>query len=156
MIKKRAATVLALATAIAIPAEGLRQYSYFDPIGLLTVCYGSTTDVEQGKKYSLEECKQRLNEDMLDAIKTVERCVPGLEEHVLASFADTVYNAGPTIACDQNRSTAARLLKAGKIEAACHQHLRWNKARVAGVMVELPGLTKRTKARMELCLKGVT
>jgi lysozyme len=155
MTKKRTATVLALATAIAIPAEGLRQYAYHDPIGLLTVCWGSTTDVEQGKKYSLEECKARLDEDMLDAIETVERCVPSLTEPVLAAFSDAVFNAGPAIACDTNRSTAARFLKAGHFELACRQLPRWNKAKVGGVMVELPGLTKRRQKEMELCLKGV-
>ena len=35
---------VAAATAIAIPAEGLRQYAYRDPVGILTTCYGSTMD----------------------------------------------------------------------------------------------------------------
>lgn len=151
---KRLATAAALATAIAIPAEGLRQYAYYDPPGVLTVCYGSTTDVVKGRKYSLDECRQRLNADMLQAIETVERCVPGLPEHQLAAWGDAVYNLGPTIVCDTGRSTAARLLAAGEREAACRQLPRWDKARVGGVMVTLPGLTKRRAAEMGLCLSG--
>lgn len=141
----------ALAVALAIPAEGLRQYAYYDPPGILTVCYGSTMDVQRGKKYSLAECRARLDKDMLAAIDAVDRCVPGLPENVLAAFGDAVYNIGPKIACDTKRSTAARLLKAGDIPGACAQLSRWNKATVAGVVVELPGLTARRAKERALC-----
>lgn len=152
---RRIGAATAIATAIAIPAEGLRQYAYYDPPGILTVCYGSTTDVQKGKKYSLEECKARLDADMLKAVQTVDKCVPGLPENVLAAFGDAVYNMGPTIACDRNKSTAARYLWQGKLIDACNQLPRWNKARVAGVMVELPGLTKRRSVEKETCLQGL-
>lgn len=150
---KRISAAVAAATAIAIPAEGLRQFAYYDPPGILTVCYGSTTNVVKGKKYSLEECKQRLDNDMLDAVLAVERCVPGLPDNVLASFGDAVYNLGPKIACDKQRSTAARKLAAGDIEGACKELPKWNKARVGGVLVPLPGLTKRRNLEMALCLE---
>lgn len=149
---KRAAAAVAIASAIAVPAEGLRQWAYYDPPGVLTVCYGSTTDVQRGKKYSLEECKQRLDADMLKAVKTVEMCQPGLPENVLAAFADAVYNLGPRVACDVTGSTAARMLYQDDYAGACRQLPRWNKAKVAGVSVELPGLTKRRQKEMELCL----
>ncbi len=151
---KRVAAAAAIATALAIPAEGLRQFAYYDPPGILTVCYGSTTDVVKGKKYSLEECRQRLDADMLKAIETVDRCVPGLPANKLAAFGDAVYNMGPTIACNTKQSTAARLLASGQLDAACDQLPRWNKARVAGVMVELPGLTKRRAAERAVCLQA--
>ena len=139
----------ALATAIAIPAEGLRQYAYRDPPGILTVCYGTTgNDVVAGKKYSLQECKAFLDRDMLKAVQTVEKCQPGLPENVLAAFSDAVYHLGPSVACE---STAARLLRSGKVIEACDQLPRWNKAKVAGVYVELPGLTKRREAERRLC-----
>lgn len=149
---KRLKVAAAIATAIAIPAEGLRQYAYYDPPGILTVCYGSTTQVQKGKKYSLDECKARLDNDMLDAIRTVDRCIPGLPDHVLAAFGDAVYNIGPRIACDTGRSTAARLLKQGRLVEACKELPKWNKANVGGSMLPLPGLTKRRKEEMALCL----
>jgi GH24 family phage-related lysozyme (muramidase) len=148
MIKKRTATVLALATAIAIPAEGLRQYAYYDPVGILTICYGDTNNVKPGQYATVQECKARLDEEMIDAIETVDRCVPNLPDNVLAAFSDAAYNIGPRIACDTNRSTAARLLKAGRYEEACRQLPRWDRA--GGVV--LPGLTKRRAKEMELCL----
>jgi len=149
---KRLTTAAAIASALAIPAEGLRQWAYYDPPGILTVCYGSTKDVVKGRKYSLEECKDRLDADMMEAIVTVDRCVPNAPPMVLAAFGDAVYNIGPKIACSTESSTAARLLKAGQWDAACKQLPRWDKARVAGQMISLPGLTKRRKAEEILCL----
>lgn len=89
------------------------------------------------------------------SIDTVEMCVPGLPVRVLAAFADAVYNIGPKIACDPSRSTAARLLKAGDLEAACRQLPLWNKSKIAGVFVPLPGLSNRRAKEMALCLQGV-
>lgn len=154
----RRAVALLLATAIAVPAEGLRQYAYYDPPGILTVCYGSTTNVQKGKKYSLAECRARLDADMLKAVDTVERCHPGLPDNVLAAFADAVYNLGPKVACDTrpapHGSTAARKLAAGDLEGACNQLPAWNKARIGGVLVALPGLTSRRAKEQALCLSG--
>ena len=152
---KRVGAAVALAAAIAIPAEGLRQWAYYDPPGILTVCYGSTTNVQKGVKYSLDECKARLDDDMRAAIAQVDACAPGLPVPVLAAFGDAVYNLGPRIACDTAHSTAARLLKAGDLAGACQQLPRWDKASVGGVMVSLPGLTKRRAKEMDLCLEGV-
>ena len=149
---KRLSIAAAAATLIAIPAEGLRQYAYYDPPGILTVCYGSTTDVVKDRKYSLEECKDRLTADMMEAIEAVDRCVPNAPPMVLAAFGDAVYNMGPTIACNQSGSTAARLLQDKRWDDACRQLPRWDKARVAGQLVALPGLTKRRKAEESLCL----
>lgn len=150
---KRLSAAAAIATALAIPAEGLRQFAYYDPPGILTVCYGHTgADVEKGRKYSLDECKALLNDDMMKAVSAVDKCQPGLPDNVLAAFSDAAYNLGPTIACNTERSTAARYLAAGMFQEACDQLPRWNKASVGGVMVPLPGLTKRRAKERELCL----
>ncbi len=151
---KRKAAAAAVAAALAVPAEGLYLKAYYDPPGVLSVCYGSTTDVDPNKTYTIEECKARLYTDMRIAIEQVERCAPNLPTYVLAAFGDAVYNMGPTIACDLKESTAARYLKAGHLRAACMEMPRWDKAKVAGVMVSLPGLTKRRNAEKELCLRG--
>lgn len=149
----RRVAALAMAVAIAIPAEGLRQYAYRDPAGIATICYGATAGVRMGDRATLDECRDRLDADMLAAIDQVERCVPGLPAHMLAAWGDAVYNIGPRIVCGPD-STAARLLSAGRLEDACEQLPRWNNARVAGVMIELPGLTKRRARERALCLYG--
>lgn len=146
---KRYGAILASAAALAAGFEGLRQYAYYDPRpgdAILTVCYGSTTDVQKGKKYTLEECKARLEADMLDAVKTVERCHPGLPDNVLIAFSDAVYNIGPKVACN---STASKYLTQGNYTAACEQLLLWDKSNG----VRLPGLTRRRQAERAICLE---
>ena len=151
---QRKAAAAVLATAIAVPAEGLRQKAYFDPPGILTVCYGHTGQVDKAKTYSLTECKALLTKDMSDAIDAVDKCQPGLPTPVLAAFGDAVYNLGPRIACDVRQSTAARKLKAGDYAGACHELPKWSYAKVMGVPVQLPGLVKRREAELVLCLQG--
>lgn len=155
-MRGRTKAALALAAALAIPAEGLRQIAYHDPVGVLTVCWGATGDIDPRRVYSLDECRARLDADMLEAIGHVERCVPGLQVRMLAAWSDAVFNLGPRIVCDQKTSTAARLLAAGQRIEACQELPRWNKARVAGVLVALPGLTKRRAKEMRLCLSETT
>lgn len=148
----RKAIALALATALAVPAEGLRQYAYRDPTGLPTICFGSTAGVRLGDFRTVPECQALLTQEMRHVIQAVDRCRPGLPPAVLAAFSDAAYNLGPRIACDSQRSTAARLLAAGDYAGACNQLPRWNKATVAGATIELPGLTKRRNLERDLCL----
>jgi len=155
MMKNKAAIALAIATALAVPAEGLRQWAYKCPAGVVTVCYGHTGSVIRGKKYTLDECKALLDADMLKAVQEVEQCQPGLPPEVLAAFADATFNIGSRVACDTRQSTAARKLKAGDYRGACEELPKWNKARVGGVLVALPGLTKRRAREREICLQGV-
>jgi lysozyme len=154
-VSNKKAIALALATALAVPAEGLRQWAYRDPVGLPTVCFGSTKGVKMGDFRTVDECKALLTKEMMDVINTVDRCQPGLPTEVLAAFSDAAYNLGATIACDTSKSTAAKLLRAGNINGACDQLTRWDKARVGGVMVTLPGLTKRRALERDLCLSGL-
>ena len=113
-------------------------------------------DVQVGRRYTLSECDQLLDSDMRAAVRQVERCVPGLPEPVHAAFADAVFNLGPRIACDTQRSAAARMLKARNYWAACAELPRWDKASVAWILVSLPGLTKRRAAERALCESALT
>ena len=149
------AIVVALAAAIAMPMEGLRQYAYRDPVGIPTICYGSTKGVRLGDYKTLAECKELFTREMEETVARIDRCVPGLPDNVLAAFADAAYNVGDKIACDPSRSTAAKYLKAGKFKEACYELLKWDKARVSGNLIALPGLTKRRQMEKELCLTGL-
>ena len=153
---QRRAAAAAMATAIAVPCEGLRRIAYYDPPGILTVCAGHTgTDVVKGKKYSLAECDAFLTDDMRKAIGTVDACQPGLPVPILAAFGDAVFNMGPTIACNKTNSTAARKLATKDYRGACDQLPRWDKAKILGAMVALPGLTKRRALERDLCMEGI-
>lgn len=155
MSAKNKAIAAVLATAIAIPAEGLRQWAYRDPVGIPTICFGSTVGVKLGDFRTIPECKAMLTKEMDHVIEAVDRCRPGLPPEVLAAFSDAAYNLGEHIACDGKRSTAARMLAAGDIAGACNQLPRWSKAKVAGVLIDLPGLVKRRELDRQLCLRGV-
>ena len=149
---RRRSAAAAIAIALAAPAEGLRRVVYFDPPGIATVCMGHTgPGLVKGKVYSLAECDAFLTADMRKAVSIVDACVPGLPNNVLAAFSDAVFNMGPTIACNKSASTAARLLAEGKLMDACAQLSRWNLARIGGVLVPLPGLTKRRAEERVLC-----
>jgi GH24 family phage-related lysozyme (muramidase) len=152
---KRKAIVLALATALAVPAEGLRQWAYKDATGLPTICLGSTKGVKMGDFRTIPECYALLNKEMSNVIEAVDRCRPGLPPQILAAFSDASYNVGIKIACDGARSTAARRLADGDYAGACNELIKWDKANVMGVLVPLPGLTKRRALERDLCLEGV-
>lgn len=132
--------------------EGLRQWAYSDPVGIPTICFGSTKGVHLGDFKTTAECRALLTEEMLDAVSTVDACRPGLPVNVLAAFSDAAYNIGPKVACNPAASTAAKKLAAGDYVGACNELPKWDKARVAGTLVALPGLTKRRQLEKELCL----
>ena len=149
---QRKAAALSVATALAVPAEGLRQFAYRDVTGLPTICFGSTAGVMMGDFRTVPECKALLTKEMYEVVSGVESCRPGLPIRVLAAFSDAAYNVGEHIACDSSRSTAARLLAAGRYDEACQQLPKWSYARVAGVAVQLPGLVKRREMERRVCL----
>ena len=153
---RRRNALIAAAAALAIPAEGLRQWAYRDPPGVLTVCWGHTGGVDPKRQYSLTECRALLESDMSQAVDAVLRCAPGAPDSVAVAFSDAVFNIGPTVACDRANSTAARLLATKQWRQACEQLPRWVKARVGGAMVTLPGLVKRRTNEMDVCLSGLS
>lgn len=151
---KKIALAVVIAASIAIPAEGLRDKWYADPgQGIVTVCYGSTNNVDKQKTYTKDQCMALLSKEMGDAVRAVDTCQPGLPVGVLAAFSDAAYNIGEHVACDPKRSTAAKLLLAKDYMGACKQLVRWDKAWVFGAFRSLPGLTKRRAREMEICLK---
>ncbi|NUO72936.1 MAG: lysozyme [Frateuria sp.] len=156
---RRKAGIVAAACAMALPCEGVRRVVYYDPPGIPTVCMGHTgKGGVKGKVYTDAECQALFTADMGAAVDQVESCQPGLPPKVAIAFADAVFNMGPTIACDTQNSTAARMLTLARVtdgdySPACRQLPRWNKARVAGVLVELGGLTKRRAIEMAVCLQ---
>lgn len=151
--KQKRASIVAIAVAVAMPAEGLRNYAYKDPVGIPTICFGTTTGVKLGDYRTTAECKVLITEDMQKAVDAVERCgPPSMSVNQMAAFADLVYNVGPTPVCNTTKSTLARKLKSGDVIGACNELPKWDKARVGGVLIALPGLTKRRAMEKDLCL----
>lgn len=126
--------------------EGLRLTGYRDPVGIATKCYGDTSNVILGHKYTKEECDASLDKQLTAAAKGVLRCSPELRarSNQLGPAIDFAYNAGVGAWC---KSGMARKFKAGDWKAGCAEFSKWV---YAGGKV-LPGLVKRRAAEREKC-----
>jgi lysozyme len=120
------AAVLALAGVVIAKWEGVRYVPYRDVVGVLTVCYGSTKNVDPAHRYTRAECEARLDADMREANGHVRRCVgQDMPVGVEAALTSLVFNVGPRGVCG---STLGMLARAGNWPATCAQLDRWKYA----------------------------
>ena len=132
--------------------EGYVPEAYQDPVGIWTRCYGDTTNVTPGAKYSAEECAKSLNDHLIETSSPVMRCVPDLARQnpkVIVAMLDMAYNIGPTAFC---KSSVARFANAGEWTAACRRIAEIYKTAQG---VPLRGLEVRRGAESEMCLEGL-
>jgi lysozyme len=139
-----AASVLAL-SALGVGAivkhEGMMNAAYVDPVGVVTVCAGHTRTAKLGQKLSDERCAQLLLEDSEYAQAAVRRLVTTkITQAQFDALTSLVFNIGEG---NFASSTLLRKLNAGDCWGAGAQFPRWNKGRVKGKLVVLPGLTTR-------------
>lgn len=163
-IKARVATLLG-AGALALAAsytpspaglqvirdhEGLRTQAYVDPVGIPTICYGSTRKVFIGQRATLRQCEDRLLEDATYAGTGVARGVKvKLTQSQYDALVDFVFNIGET---KFYSSTLLRKINAGDCLGAAREFDRWV---YAGGKV-LPGLVKRRYAERKQWEEGCT
>lgn len=140
---------LALLLAMLPKFEGVEYEPYYDPVGILTVCYGHTgPDVKKGVRYSEEQCQRILKNDIerhaeaLDCIKTP------LTEHQKVAFVSFAFNVGKTKFCN---STLVKKANKGDLKGACKELDRWVYGNQNGKMVKLPGLIKRRAQERQVC-----
>lgn len=132
--------------------EGYVPQAYRDPVGIWTKCWGDTTDVSPGMKYTFEQCLKSLNDHVYEIATPVMHCIPELEdqhEKTVAAMVSMAYNIGPVAFC---RSSVARYANAGEWERACKRMAEIYKTAKGQ---ELPGLVNRRKLESELCMEGV-
>lgn len=142
--KTLAGVVGALAASllyVIVPShEGEVLTTYYDPVGIATVCYGDTAPdmAIPGVTYTREECLQSLEKQLIAHAEPVLACTPGVDQspEMTAAFVSLAYNIGTGAFC---RSTVAKRFNAGDYAGACAAIEMWNKA---GGKV-LPGLVKR-------------
>jgi lysozyme len=131
--------------------EGLRTAAYADPVGIPTICFGSTKGVRLGQTKTVDECKALLTDELIHHEQGMRACLrdpDGLPAPTYGAFVSFTFNVGVGAFC---KSTLARKANAGDLSGACNELLRWDRA--GGV--RWPGLTKRRKAERDLCLKGI-
>ena len=143
------AAVIALSAWFVAPWEGTEPVGYADIVGVGTACTGHTgPDVQIGKRYSDEQCREWFESDLGIAATGVDRCVTQpMKVHQWAAFTSLAFNIGVPAFC---RSSIARLANLGNWNGACH---------AIGLYVyaggrKVKGLERRRAAEIELCLHG--
>jgi len=151
--KKTLAGVVGLAAAavlmVIVPNyEGAVLTTYYDPVGIATVCYGDTDPAMAipGKRYTREECLRSLEQKLIAHADPVLACTPDLAGHPnqLAAAVSLAYNIGPAAYC---KSTVAKRFNAGDFAGGCAAFSMWTRA--GGK--ELPGLVRRRADERRLC-----
>lgn len=141
------------AVALIAEAEGLRLTAYRCPAGVATVGFGHTgPDVVLGKTvWTKEQADHALLEDVAEFVAAVRaKCTQTPTANQLGALVSLAFNIG---AAGLAGSTVLKKHNAGDWQAASRAFGLWNKARVAGKLVELPGLTARRAAESALYLK---
>lgn len=139
-----AALVLSASALIGIAVhEGWRDTPYIDAVGVKTVGFGSTSNV-QGR-ISVEQGLLRLGADVSRHEEALRKCLGDTkllqrEWDALSSWA---FNVG--VRCD---STLIRKAKEGDYAGMCAELLRWTRAGGR----ELAGLVKRRQAEYRTCI----
>jgi len=134
-------------------SEGVRFTPYLDPVGIPTVCYGHTgRDIVWNKRYSPQECDALLMQDIAyhqTFIIGPDNCIKNspLNQNQLDAVTSFTFNVGGPKFC---ASTMAKRLSARDYAGASKEFAKWNKARVKGKAVVLPGLAKRRTAEKSL------
>jgi len=99
---------------------------------------------------TLEQAETLLRGDLVSRTADVLRLVQvPLSDNQFGAIMSFVFNCG---GANFAGSTLLKLLNAGNTAGAADQFLVWNKGRKDGVLVELPGLTRRRRAERALFL----
>lgn len=155
MKKSTAAAAAIIAAAMPVVAlwEGLRTKPYYDLVGVKTVCYGETRNV-QDRIYSKAECDAMLADGLVDFYHQVDPCLPDeLPPKAAGMFLSLAWNVGPGAVCKSQTIQSAFARK--DWPAACRGIGLFNKARVGGQLTVVKGLDNRRKQEVQLCLDGL-
>lgn len=144
--------------AITADFEGYVPLGYLDPVGIPTKCFGDTTNVQVGKKYSFEECEKSLNTHSVEIIKPIRKCIKNfnaLPDKSKAAIASMAYNIGPSAMCS---SSIIKYANAGNLTRMCSRMREiylYATDRKTGKKVVLDGLKIRRNKEADLCEQGL-
>jgi len=118
--------------------------SYRCPAGRWTIGYGHTKGVRSGQKITPQQADEFLAED-------VEWCEDAIHRHVSVPLSQLQFDALVSFVFNLGEgnfasSTLLKVLNRGDYQGVPEQIMRWNKARVDGVLTALRGLTRRRSA----------
>lgn len=142
--------------------EGFRATPYLCPAGYPTIGYGHRIPSLQHPPITEAEAEQLLRVDLGWAQRAALQLAPNLvtEPRRLAALTDLAYNVGRDAldGMDPNDlgddAGVVQCLRAGDWTGAAVRFRRWNKARVHGQLMALPGLTARRDEAARWILEG--
>ncbi len=124
--------------------EGLELEAYQDSVGVWTIGYGHTKDVEQGLTITEEEAETMLMIELEEYEGYIEKLVKvPLTQCQFDALVCWVYNLGPT---NLSRSTLLTVLNQARFDDVPSEIKRWNKA--GGEVLQ--GLVRRREAEAML------
>ncbi len=130
--------------------EGLELEAYVDPVGIWTIGFGHTGEVREGMVISPAQAEDLLRKDVSRTEKGVSSVInQNVNENEFSALVSLAYNIGNAALAS---STALKRLNIGDRLGAAQAIEWWNKGRVNGRLVELPGLTRRRAAEKNLFL----
>ena len=130
--------------------EGFYSNAYLCPasvetIGFGTIRYANGVKVKLGDKITMEDAEKELLHELQKFSNKITANVNQNQFDSLCSFA---YNLGINALLN---STLYKKVKANPSDVTIeNEFMKWNKARVKGVLTELKGLTRRRKAEAKL------
>jgi lysozyme len=128
--------------------EGLELKAYICPAGKLTIGYGSTgAHVKPGMVITEAQAEELLLEDLERFERAVRTLCPVTTQGQYDALCSFSFNLGEE---SLKTSTLRRKHNDGDYAGAAAEFAKWNKARVNGVLKELPGLTKRRAAEAKM------
>jgi len=143
---------------------------YLDPVGIWTIGWGHALIDPLTRKFlrgaatrsraralypdgiTVEQAVNLLRTDLLDSARDVSVLVKvPLSDNQFSSLVSFEFNTG---GLSFPSSTMRRLLNAKDYVGASAQFARWNKGRVKGQLVVLPGLVSRREEERQLFMKA--
>jgi len=136
--------------------EGFEPTAYVDPVGILTIGYGTTAAAGVGiiPRPGMTITEAEATEYLMRGLdKFAGQIRDGIRapinENEFGAFVSLAYNIGPGAFLS---STALRKFNAGDKAGAADAFLLWNKGTVNGKKVVLNGLVRRREAERALFL----
>lgn len=143
-------------------ASGMAK-PYRDSIGKPTVCFGSTRNVDMGRLYPMDECWDRLVEDIIDhglpVVRRMRQAARPIADGPIVAWIGGAFNFGVhgALASSGVRAAAA----AASDEAICAPILRYTFVTVDGRKVDCrtagrlcPGIVVRRDRQYRRCMSG--
>lgn len=134
--------------------EPVAKHERADPPNVITWCFGRTNyddpSVPAGTRFSKDECKVFLADDLPKYAAPVQECIPGFDQfppYRQAALVSFGYNLGSGTLC---KSSVARLMNEGRFDEGCDAMAPY--VRANGVVLQ--GLVNRRRDEIKLCKGG--